>query len=203
QIVDPAPMLGGNRKHLLDPKPMKLIHDRRLLFRVGFVDREEKRTSSLAQQTNQFKIWSRKRGASIHNHHNRRSFIERNPRLAENLGRNKIFFFRENPAGVDDAHPPAAPLRVSIKPVARDAGLVAHNSPPRSHDAVEQRGLAHVRPAHDRYGRNARCASRESAGRIVSGLGQSEGLMWAQPPPAVLGSQTQWFCFAEQRTSKA
>ena len=64
---------------------MELINDRRLLFRVGLVDREEERTSGLAQQADQFKIGPGKRGAAVDHHDDRCSFIKRNPGLAEDF----------------------------------------------------------------------------------------------------------------------
>jgi hypothetical protein len=63
----------------------------------------------------------------------------------------------------------ATPLRVAVKTVARDAGLVADNGAPRTHDPVEQRGLADVGPAHDGNCGNAGCGGGDSTGRIVVG----------------------------------
>src|SRR5271165_454431 len=167
-------MFGRDRKHPLDSQPMELINDVRLLFGIGFVDREEERAASLAQQANQFQVGASKRGAAVNDHNDGGGFVERDTSLAEDLRRNEIFVFRQNPTSVDNANAAAAPLRIAVEAVARDPWLVANDSAARSDDAVEQRGFAYIRSAHDGQRRYAGCGGGESAGRVVCGLGQNE-----------------------------
>src|ERR1039458_4039347 len=192
QIVDPTPVLGRNGEHLFNPQPMKLVNDVRLLFGVGFVDREKERTSGLAQQANQFEIGAREFGAAVNHHDDRGGLIERYSRLAEDFRRDEVFFFWEDAASIDNADAPAAPLRIAVKPVAGDAGLVANDGAARANDAVEQRGLAYVRSAHDGQRRNAGCGGGESAGRVVRRLSQNEFLKCGESRPRLsLGLKAQ------------
>ncbi len=170
----PRPCSAEIGKHPLDSETMKLVHDARLFFSIGLVDGEKQRTIRLAQQANQFKIGRGDFRAAVDHHHNGGGFFERDPRLTENFRRNEVFVFRNNSARIDNADAASTPLRVAVEPVARDAGFVAHDGAPRAHDAIEQRGLAYVGSAHDGKRRNAGCGGGESAGRVVSGLGQSE-----------------------------
>src|SRR6202453_3582201 len=149
---------------------MKFIDDRRLLLRVGVVNGKKERTTGLSQQPHYLHIRRGEFGAAIHNHNDGRSFVEGNSRLPENLRRNEIFVFGNNSAGVDDADATTTPLRVAIEPVASNARFIAHDRTARTDDAVEQRGLAYIRPAHDGQRRNAGCGGGESAARVVSRL---------------------------------
>ena len=88
-------------------------------------------------------------GAAIHHHDDGVGFLQRDFRLAEDFRRDEIFVFGKDAAGVDDAQVASAPLRLAVEAVARDAGFVADNGAPRSDQAVEQRGFAHVGAAHD------------------------------------------------------
>ena len=56
---------------------------------------------------------------------------------------------REPAAGVDELERVAVPLRVDLLAVAGDPGALLDDRLAASDDAVEQRGLAHVRPADD------------------------------------------------------
>src|SRR6202167_2889986 len=174
---------------------MEVVDNRRLLFGVSFVHAEEERPSGLAQQPHQLEIRPGEFGAAVDDHDNRGGFVERNPRLAKNLRRNEVLIFGKDAAGVDDADAASTPLRIAIEAVAGNAGLVADACSPGSHNAVEQRGLSYVRSAHDGERRNAGRGGSESAGRVVSGLSQSERDQCRQPgvfiieTPVALSSQ--------------
>src|ERR1700688_3134090 len=156
---------------------MKIIHNRSLLLAISLIHSEKKRTPRLAQQSHQFKVGRRYFRSAIHYHHDCRRFVERTPGLSENLRRNKILVLRNDSAGVDNSNAAPAPLRIAIQTVPRDAGFVADNRAPRSHNPVEQGGLAYVRSAHDRKRWNARCCGGDSARRVVSGLSQNRSLV--------------------------
>jgi hypothetical protein len=65
----------------------------------------------------------------------------------KDLGWNKVLVFRQDAAGIDHAETVSGPVGFGVKAVARNARLVADDSPARSDNAVKQRGLAHVRAA--------------------------------------------------------
>src|SRR5262245_55906819 len=75
--------------------------------------------------------------------------LDRRFRLAAN---HRVATFgrgREKAAGVDEHERSATPLRPRGIAVARDAGPVVHDRPPRAEHAVEERRLADVRTSDD------------------------------------------------------
>jgi len=145
-----------------------------LLFRVGLVDGEEKRTPGLSQQANEFEIGPGKFGTPINDHDDGGSLIKGDSRLSKNLGRNEILCFGKDSAGIDDPNAAAAPFGITVQAISGNAGLVANNGTARPHDAIEQGGLAYIGPAYDGERWNASSGGSESAGRVVSGLSQNE-----------------------------
>ena len=101
------------------------------------------------KQTSQFEIGRGQFGAAVHDHDDRGGFVERDPSLAKDFGRDEIFVFGKDAAGIDDAKCVAAPVGFAVQAVAGDAGFVADDGAPRSDQAIEQRGLADVGPADD------------------------------------------------------
>ena len=52
-------------------------------------------------------------------------------------------------AGIDEGEPPPVPFRLSADAVARHPRLIVHNGNAPPNDAVEERRLADIGPAHD------------------------------------------------------
>src|SRR5580692_3669840 len=173
QIIQTAAVFGRNRKHPPNPKPMKFVHPGLLLVRVNFIDCQEQRLAQAQQQVGEFKVGSGEFAASIGDHDDCRSFLKGHSRLAKYLGGNEFMVIRDDAARIDNAQLAPAPLCFAVEPVASDAGFVADNGAPRSDDAVEQRGLAHVGAPHDSKGGNARRCRK--AHRIRVDSGQSNG----------------------------
>src|SRR3954452_11454327 len=90
----------------------------------------------------------------MHHHYDRSAFIECDPRLPENLGRNEILVLRNNAASVNDAEIVPEPMGFAVQTVAGDARFIADNGPARTHQAVEQSGFADIGPADDGDKRN-------------------------------------------------
>src|SRR5258708_9752530 len=86
-------------------------------------------------------------GASIDHHDDRSGFVECDPSLAKNFRRNKVPVVWNDSSGIDHAEIVPQPMRLAVKAVARDSGLVADNRAARTNQPVEQRGLADVWPA--------------------------------------------------------
>ena len=89
------------------------------------------------QQSRKLKVRACELTSRIHNHHDRCGFIQRHSGLAKNFRGNEILFFRDNTAGVNHAEISPAPVRFSVKTVARDTRFVADDSPPGAYEAVE------------------------------------------------------------------
>ena len=100
----------------------------------------------------EFDVGSGQFGAAVHHQHDGMGFLERDPRLAKNLGGDVLFIFGNDAPGIDHAKAAPVPLGGAVEAVARDAGLVADNGAASSDDAVKQRGLADIRPANDGEG---------------------------------------------------
>src|SRR5579883_1066939 len=186
QLIHSPAMLGGHRKHFSDPKAVKLAQQALLLVAVDLVDGKKEGLSGFAQQPRQFQVRSGNFAAAIDHHHDRCRFFQRHPCLAEDFHGDQVFVFGNDAAGVDHAKRSSPPLAVPIEPVARDAGFVADDGPPRAHQPVEQRRLADVRPAHDGKERRARCRIRGNG--AVSGIRFDRG----QESVCPAGSQSAW-----------
>ena len=74
---------------------------------------------------------------------------DRDPRLLLDPLLDRVAGVDLDAAGVDDDEPPAVPLGVAVQPVAGGPGPVLDDRRALADDAVEQRALAHVRPADD------------------------------------------------------
>ncbi len=174
QIIDAPPVLGRDREHLLHAEAMKVVNERRLLFAVDLVDGQKQRAVGLSQQAHKFKVWAGEFAASVHDHDDGGSLVERHASLPENFRRYQILFFGQYSAGIDDAQAASAPFRLAIEPVPGNARLIPDDGAARTDDAVEECGLAYVRASHDGDGGNSDSGCSESAGRVVGGLGQDQ-----------------------------
>ena len=137
-------MLRRNPEHLANPQFMKFAHQRFLLVAVNLVHGEKQRLPHALKLPYQFAIGPREFGAGIHDHDDSDRFLERNLCLPENFRRNKFLILRNDAARIDYSKRMAAPLRLAIEAVARDARLVADDRAPRTGQLVEQRGFANV-----------------------------------------------------------
>src|SRR6266481_5690240 len=70
-------------------------------------------------------------------------------RLPQNLLRNERLVVRNDAASVDNLKGVAAPLRLAIDAISRDARLVGHDGAARAGQAIEKRGLADIGAAHN------------------------------------------------------
>ena len=146
-------MFGGNGKNFADTQRPEVLRGSFLLWRVDFVHCQKKRFAQALQQSGQLHVRRSQLRACVHHHHNRIGFFQRHLGLAKYLRGNQGFVVRNNSAGVYHAQQTSVPVDFTIETVPRDAGLIAHNGAARSREPIEERGFAHVGPAHDRYER--------------------------------------------------
>ena len=142
-------MLGGDGKQPPDSQAIKFFSECHLLIAVDFVDREEEWFARADEQACKFEVGSGEFAAAVNQHNDRVSVIESSFGLTKNLGRNVVIVFRQDAAGVDHAHAVPAPFGLAIESVTRDAGLIAHNGSPRTHQLIEERRFPHVGTAYD------------------------------------------------------
>ena len=160
KIVDAGAMFRGNRKHR-NAERMKWRGIRFLRRRIHFIDSQHKRFAGAAQKPRQFFVERRETRLAVHNKNQQRRFFDGHLRLTENFLRDEPFLVGKDAAGVHDFQRLAAPFRFAIDAVARDARLIGDDGAPRAGQAIEQRGLAHVRASdnHQRWQpRNHECA---------------------------------------------
>ena len=149
QVIDTTAMLGGDGKQPPDSQAIKFFSECHLLIAVDFVDREEEWFAGADEQACKFEVGSGEFAAAVNQHNDRVSVIESSFGLTKNLGRNVVIVFRQDAAGVDHAHAVPAPFGLAIESVTRDAGLIAHNGSPRTHQLIKERRFPHVGTAYD------------------------------------------------------
>ena len=159
-------MLGGDGQDLANSQAAEVVDLRLQLGRVDLVDGKEDGLAAAQQQPRQLDVGAGDLGAPVDHHHHRVGLFQGDARLAKDLGGDQFLVLGDDAAGVDHGETAAVPLRVAVKTVAGDAGLVADNRPPPPDDAIEERGLADVRAANDgERGRSCRgagfCASSQ------------------------------------------
>ena len=85
QIVHASSVFGGDREDFSQAQAMKFAGERGLLVAVDFVDGQEERFAGLAQAADEFEVGGSEFGAAVDHEHNSGSFLQRDPRLAENF----------------------------------------------------------------------------------------------------------------------
>jgi len=128
---------------------MKFTKQRILFVRIHLVDRKKERLAGTRQQTGQFAIGARDLGAGVDHHNDGRRFFERNLGLTKDFRRYEVFVVRNDAARIDYSKLMPEPFDLSIKAIARDAGLVSDDGAPRSGQMVEQRRFPNVGPSDD------------------------------------------------------
>src|SRR5579883_655301 len=116
---------------------MKFINQSSLLFAVNLVDGKEKRFAAPQHESSEFKVRPSQLASPIHDHHYGVSVFQRNFCLPENLRWNQIFVFRNNAACIHNSQPVSAPIGFTIKAIASNTGLIAHDCPPGAYDPVK------------------------------------------------------------------
>ena len=106
---------------------MKVVRQTLLLGRVDLVDSQKQGLAAAKEQPCQLHIRRSELAAAIDEQDDGICFFQRHLCLAEDFRRNQLFLLRNDAAGIDRTQLPPPPLSVSVKPVAGDAGLIAHN----------------------------------------------------------------------------
>ena len=97
----------------------------------------------------EFFVELRNAGARIDHPDQDLRFVNRHSRLFEDIRRNYGVVIGHDAAGIDQGKLRSCPLDPAVDSIARDPRLIADNGAPFADQAVEQRGLPHVRAAHD------------------------------------------------------
>ncbi|MBP1776293.1 MAG: hypothetical protein H6Q86_2303 [candidate division NC10 bacterium] len=149
EVPDPLALLGRNRVDGVEPQAIKVCRQRRLADGVDLVDDEENRPRrAVSEEPSDLGIRGRQSLLAVRQKQNRVRFGDRllglGPHLSDDPGARGI-----QPPGVHQDEPAAAPLEVAVQAVTGDPGQIVHDRPPPAEQAIEERGLADIRPADD------------------------------------------------------
>ena len=115
---------------------------------VHLVHAEDDRLFGAEQHVGHFPVRRRHAGAYLRDEHDDVRRVYGYLRLFAHEEEYLVVRGGLDAARVHDVEFPAVPLALGVEPVARDAGGVLHYGEPPPREAVEEHGLADVRPAH-------------------------------------------------------
>ncbi len=149
----PRPCGRRDRVGLLPAQRVELRALELALLVVGLVDGHEHRELARGAAARPPPVRRRQAGRGIDDEQDDVGLGDREARLLLDPRLDRVARVDLEAAGVDDHEPPAVPLGVAVQPVTRRPGAVLDDRRARPDDAVEQRGLADVGPAHDGHDR--------------------------------------------------
>ena len=117
--------------------------------RVYFVHGNHERFSGGAEETRQFFVEVSQAILAVYDQHQQRRVIKRHAGLAQYFLRDEGFVVRDDAAGIDNFQDATIPFGLAVNAVASNAGFVGNDGAARARQAVEERGLADVRPSDD------------------------------------------------------
>src|SRR5690606_7298699 len=149
----PVTVRGRNGTRFAQAKFMKLCQRRRMAHAFRLVDGEHHTLARLAQQLGDFVIVRVDTRAGIDDEDDDIGFSNGLMRLPRHFAQDAIFRHGFEAAGVDRyegvaAHPPLA-----VVPIAGQAREIGDQRRTRTRDAIEEGGLADVRPTYERHDR--------------------------------------------------
>ena len=148
QVADAQAMLGADRKHIPDPQLAEVFGGVSHGLALDLVHGQEQGLAAVQQQAHQVVIGAGQLGARVHHQHQRVGLLQRHLGLVVDFGRDQLGIVGHDAARIDQAKLPPGPFVLAIDAVARDARLVAYNRAAAFGEPVEERGFAHVGPAH-------------------------------------------------------
>ena len=128
-------------------------HCQTLLRRLAFVDGQQRRTRTTAQELRDGFIRSRDALLAIDDHHRNTGFLHGQSRLLADLRQKFAVVIEHQAAGVDHLELTVAPVTILIGAVTGDAGLVMHNRLATAAQPVHQGRLADIGASDDRNDR--------------------------------------------------
>src|SRR5713101_6588051 len=144
-------MLGGNGKNFV-AELVEFAAERHVPQRVGLVDGNDGRLAGAAETLREVSVRRENARAAVHDKDYACRGFDGFLRLAQDFAGEAGFFIGNDAAGVHHFKWTAIPRGLAIDAVARNARLVGDNRTARAGEAVEERGLANVRPADDHQG---------------------------------------------------
>ena len=129
---------------------MEVGSQRQLERRVDLIRRDNRRPWRAAQQVGQLLIAGAHARAGVHDQNRELGVRKRRPRLLAYRARERVALAQVDATGVDQLELQAVPFAGELLAVARDPRTPVHDGLARTREAVDERGLPHVRIADDR-----------------------------------------------------
>ena len=171
---------------MVKAKPVEFRNIRQLLRRVDLIDNQEKRLRNLTKKSSQFLIGSGNGSAAVEDKEDERRFLYRDLCLFENSPGDVCFRAGNHPARVYHLEGTSVPGCRALYPVACDSRLVGNNGAALADKAIEERRLADIRTADDRYQRQRAHQDSPHATLFEDSTSNDKG-------PEMSGIRLYWF----------
>ena len=149
QTANPLAVRRRDGMRVPDAQLVELPEQWRFGHPLGLVGRQHHTLLLGAQEARDVVVVSRQATPHIHHEDHRVGLRHRLTRLPRHLGHHAGGLFGFEAAGVDHDELAPAQACIAVVPVTRQAGKVGDDRIAALGDAIEQRGLAHVRPPDD------------------------------------------------------
>ena len=162
EVARARPVDGAERVHVADAEAPQLggLHAAKVV--VGLVADDQDGLLGAAEHLSDLLVEVRDAGLDVDHEEDHVGLLQREEHLLADGGLEALGGAGHEAAGVDEIELAAAPVHLAVDPVARDAGLVVDDGVPGLGEAVEERGLAHVRAADDGDERHSRVEGRNA-----------------------------------------
>ena len=153
QVADAKPVLGADGKDVANAQLAKVLGSGGHGVALNLVYGQKHGLAAANQQLHQVVVGAGQLSARIHHQHQCIGLFERHLGLGVDRRGHQFRVVGHDAAGVDQAKLPAGPIVLAIDAVAGDAGLVPNNGSAALGEPIEERGFAHVGPAHNGHQR--------------------------------------------------
>ena len=149
QIAAAEPLGGRHRDRLAEPESVELGGERHVAHRVDLVGGDEHRDARAAQQVGKLLVAGAHAGLRVDDEQRDGRVGDPGAGLIADRAGQWVDVLEVDAAGVDEREAAPVPLAGKLLAIARDAGAFVHDRLTRAREAVDERGLAHVRIADD------------------------------------------------------
>ena len=140
---------GGDRQRLAEPELVEIGHGDIAIEALGLVDREHDRLAAAAREIRRELILRRDAGAAVHDHDQSVGLGDGPLGLFDHQALDLAGVLDQS-AGIDHDARNVGAARISVLPVAREAGEVRDQCVAGARHRIEQGRFAHVGPADQR-----------------------------------------------------
>ena len=142
---------GGDGDRVAQTQVVELVDVRvHTAHLIHLVHRQHHRLLGAQQHVGHILIGGGQAGLDVAHKDDHRGRLDGDLRLLPHKGQDLVVGARLDAAGVHNVKGAAPPLALGVQAVPGDAGGILYDGKPLTAQLIEQHGLAHVGPAHDR-----------------------------------------------------